>query len=128
MFKIPLEQRLIMYPFNEFDTIIVNIRDVSKPLILNKQSKNVLSNIAFNYSYTDYGGDFFTFTNYEDIVRIAFFFKNINSSKNRYIKLYNSNTIETNFTDYERTQFDIDMQKMKLFLFKLEKKNNLSMF
>lgn len=117
MFRIPKSVRMNMYPFHEYDTISIDIHstDSSKTIILDTSLKIKLSNILFNYAYTD-----ITF-NFEIIDEdIHIFFKNTQNGTTKYLKYHYSGDCYTDFTEAEIAEIGIDKYKIFFFLRQLK--------
>lgn len=115
-FKIPKNIRLNMFPFNKCETILLEFSDENKILKLNNNENDILSNIVFNYSYEIYFGELYSYTNFVDKIKVSLFFKLKDSQEIKYYKYLSSGEVETNFTNYELTQFDIDKNKIELLI------------
>jgi hypothetical protein len=116
MFNIPKKDRLKMYPFNKYDSISIYSLYDNKTIILDTFLKYKLSNLIFNYSYKGIITEAYNFTNFEDEVKISILFCNTHNSACKYINYYISGICDTNFTDFELSQLDLDRTKIEFFI------------
>ena len=115
IFKIPKSIRLEMFPFNEYDSVVIVANESKDTIILSYQFKLALSDLMFNYSYDGYF--YKVYENFDEKnvwYKILFF----NTKKNTYkfIEWFVGGEHNTNFTEYEFSQLDIDENKIDKFV------------
>lgn len=117
-FNIPKDVRLKMYPFNEYDSISIHLIGDSRTIILDKLHKSILSDIVFNYAYN--GIEDISYYEPAHTKAVIKFYNTLNGT-NRFVETSFGGRVNTNFTEYEHSQFDIDQGKFELFLKKTNK-------
>jgi hypothetical protein len=119
MFFIPKSVRLKMYPFTEYDSISISLTISNTKIVLDNSLKLKLSNIMFNYSYKEWTIEYHNFVSYTNEIEYTISFYNTINSSHKYINFHYSGLYDTNFTDFELSQLDLDRTKIEFFIEKL---------